>query len=78
MLKRVAMRSDIGKLIHTPSDPNQRGRKYMRGSRKRICLASDKITDFCTMPRLRKKLVEIIWKPTIGKKLVRSLRDLAA
>ena len=78
MLRRVAIRSEIGKLIHTPSDPNQSGRKYMSGIRKRICLASERITDFCTIPRLRKKFVDIIWKPTIGKKAVRSLIDRAA
>ena len=78
MLRSVASRSDIGKLSHTPSEPNHSGRKYMSGIRNRICLASERITDFCTMPRLRKKFVEIIWKPTIGKKAVRSLIDLAA
>ena len=50
----------------------------MSGRRNRICRESESITDFCTMPRLRKKFVEIIWKPTIGKKAVRSLIDLAA
>ena len=76
--RRVARISEIGKLIQTPSDPIHNGRKYIRGSRNSICLANERITDFCTMPRLRKKFVDIIWNPTIGKKQVRSLSERAA
>ena len=70
--------SDTVKLNHTPSVPINKGRIYRQGRRKISCLVSERKMDFLTMPRLWKKFVPIIWKPTIGNTNVRILRALDA
>lgn len=68
-VRMLARKSDTGKHIHTPSAPKNIGRKYRRGIRNRICLDSERIMDLWTIPRHWKKLVDTIWKPTIGKSI---------
>ena len=69
-LSNVAKVSDIGKLNHTPSASIHNGSRYSIGKRNRICLESESMIDFFTIPRLWKKLVVIIWNPTIGNIMV--------
>ncbi len=73
-----ARKSDTGKLNHTPFAPKNLGRKYKEGIKNKICLESDKVTDFFTIPRLWKRFVEIIWKPTTGKIIFIALSPFAA
>ena len=71
-------KSDMTKLYHTPSVPMSSGRVYRHGSRNRSCLERDRNMDLFTIPRLWKKLVPIIWKPTKGNIIVSILRAVDA
>lgn len=73
----VDNKSEIGKLSQMPSESSHKGKVYSRGRSMSNCLDNDKIIDFLTMLRLWKKLVAIIWNPTIGKLRVSSLSALS-
>ncbi len=58
--------SDIGIEYHTPSTPKYFGRIMRHGTRKSICLESDRKMLFFGIPMLWKKLVITICMPIIG------------
>ena len=61
---KVAKRSEIGKDSQTPLSPNCPGNHKSNGTRKMTCRINPKKIDFAALPRLWKRHVEIIWKPT--------------
>ena len=64
--KMAEMKSEAGRLIHTPLMPQRRGKMRMKGTRNSSWRLSERKMDLPGWAMLWKKLPVTIWKPTMG------------